>query len=272
MLLACGERDVIVAAPASTPPSATKGGSPAQPSGSPGGTTPGQAPSTPGPAAAVGAPSSAELLAQVEALKGQLAGAPKTVEVLTALGDLYYEHQRLPDALSYYDQSVGAAQPAWKEYLALPAAAREAATPDASRERCARRPGRGHAELAADARAFAAKGDARGAAACYRAALEPAVLAEIHRANAWFLAGDPRRAIAAQESVLARLPGHPEASYFLGLFLADTAGEDVAQLRRARALLADVARQGPTPGRAADLRAASEEIDRRIASAGLGAR
>jgi tetratricopeptide (TPR) repeat protein len=222
-----------------------------------------------GAGGAGGAPTSAELLAQVEALKGQLSQAPKTVEILTALGDLYYEHQRLADALSWYDQAVEAAQPAWKAYLALPAAARAAPPPADARERCARGPGRGHAELVADARALAPKQPA-AAAACYRAALEPAVLAEVHRANAWFLAGDARRAVEGQEAVLARMPGHPEASYFLGLFLADTAGEDVAQLRRARELLDGVARQGVGPQRGVDLRNALEEIERRISAGGMG--
>jgi len=142
----------------------------------------------------------------------------------------------------------------------------------AAREGCARGPARGHAELAADAQALEAKGDRTGAAACLRSALEPAVLAEVHRANAWFLAGEARRAVAGQEAVLARMPGHPEASYFLALFLADTAGEDVAQLRRAGALLDALARRGVAPQRAADLRGAQEEIARRIAEAGLRSR
>lgn len=268
---ACGDGKprTIVAAPAVTPPA-----SPSHPQGpgpvGPQAITPGSAGE--GPAQEGAPPTSAQLLAQVEALKGQLEGAPKTVEIMTALGDLYYENQRLADALSWYDQSVEAAQPVWKAYLALPASARAATPPQETRERCARGPARGHAELAADARAHAAKGDAGAAAACYRSALEPAVLAEIHRANAWFLAGDARRAVAGQEAVLARVPGHPEATYFLGLFLAETAGEDVAQLRRARALLEEVARQGVPPQRATDLRHATDEIDRRIATAGIGGR
>jgi tetratricopeptide (TPR) repeat protein len=268
VLGACGERkpEMIVAAPASPAPGpAAAPAPPPAPVDAP--------PAPPGAAGAAGGlPSSADLLAQVEALKGRLARAPKTVEILAALGDLYYEHQRLADALSWYDQAVEAAKPVWSAYLALPAPARAAEPSAELRARCARGPARGHAELAADARALAAKGDRAAAAACYRSALEPAVLAEVHRANAWFLAGDPRRAIAEQEGVLARVPGHPEATYFLALFLADTAGDDVAQLRRARALLDDVARLGLPPHRADDLRGAQEEIARRIAEAGVGTR
>jgi tetratricopeptide (TPR) repeat protein len=217
-------------------------------------------------------PSSKALLAEVDALKGQLAGLPKTVEIMTALGDLYYEHQRLTDAVEWYDQAVEAAQPTWKVYLALPEPARAAGAPAGVQDRCARGPARGHAELAAEGRALSAKGDRPGAAACFRAALEPAVLAEVHRANAWFLEGHARRAIAGQEGVLARVPGHPEASYFLALFLADTAGDDVAQLRRARGLLDDLVRRGAPPPRSDELRNALEEIDRRISTTGVGAR
>jgi prepilin-type processing-associated H-X9-DG protein len=217
-------------------------------------------------------PSSKELLAQVDALKGQLAGAPKTVEIMTALGDLYYQHQRLTDAVEWYEQAIEAAQPTWKAYLALPEQTRAAGTPAGARDRCDRGPARGHAELAAEGRALAGEGDRAGAAACFRAALEPAVHAEVHRANAWFLDGHARRAIAGQEGVLARAPGHPEASYFLALFLADTAGDNVAQLRRARALLDDLMRRGVAPQRSDDLRNALDEIDRRISTAGLGAR
>jgi len=261
VLVACGEREpeMIVAAPASPAPAPGAAPVPA----------PAPAPPPPELAAPGGAPpSSAQLLAQVEALKGQLADAPKTVEILTALGDLYYAHERLGDALGWYDQAVDAAAPAWKAYLALPAAARKAAPPAGAKARCARGPERGHAELSAEGRALARAGDRAGAAACYRAALEPAILAEVHRANAWFLVGDTKRAMAGQEAVLARVPGHPEALYFLALFLGDTAGEDVAQLRRARALLDEVGRVEIPAGRRADLVRASEELDRRISAAG----
>jgi tetratricopeptide (TPR) repeat protein len=266
-LPSCKDRspDVVIAAPATPPPGDRPApDAPARPA------DPTSRPPRTGPRPE-GAPSSSELLAQVDALKGQLAGARKTVEIMAAIGDLYYEHQRHADAVEWYDQAVLAAQPTWKAYLALPAAALSATAP-AAPERCTRGPGRGHAELAAEGRARAARGDRAGAAACFRAALDPAVLAEVHRANVWFLGGDARRAISAQEAVLARAPGHPEASYFLALYLADTAGDDVAQLRRARALLDDLVRRGVAPHRSDELRAAIEEIDRRTSAAGVGAR
>jgi hypothetical protein len=82
--------------------------------------------------------------------------------------------------------------------------------------------------------------------------------------------GDPKRAVAGQESVLARVPGHPEALYVLALFLGDTAGDDVATLRRARALLDEVGKQDLPAPRRADLDRAAGEIDRRIASGRTG--
>jgi hypothetical protein len=70
--------------------------------------------------------------------------------------------------------------------------------------------------------------------------------------------------------VLSRAPGHPDALYFLALFLAETAAGDAAQLRRARTLLDEVGKQDVPAPRRADVVRAAEELDRRIVAAGVG--
>ncbi|WP_049768501.1 lipopolysaccharide assembly protein LapB [Anaeromyxobacter sp. Fw109-5] len=264
------EPKTIVAAPAD-PPRSTR--APAEPADAPP-PAPGApdgargAPMTPAPGApGQGLPSSAELLAQVEAMKGQLASAPKSLEILLALGNLYFQERRYPDAIGWYDQAVALAEPVWKDYLALPAAAREKEPAAAVKQACTRTEQRGFEALAKEASARARKKDVAGAGYCYRAALEPSIGVRIQRANARLLGGDERGAIADHEALLARVPDQPDALYFLGLALAETARGDVAQLERARALWKRVAELQPNGPYADDLKLATAEVERRIAAA-----
>jgi tetratricopeptide (TPR) repeat protein len=169
-------------------------------------------------------------------MKGQLASAPKSLEILLALGNLYYQERRYPDAIGWYDQAIALAEPVWRDYLALPASERAKEPAPAVKQACARTQARGFEPLANEARARATKKDSSGAAFCYRAALEPWISARIQRANAKLLAGDAAGAVADHEAVLARIPDQPDALYFLGLALAETAEGNVGQLERARAL------------------------------------
>ncbi len=272
--LAACEREprTIVAAPADPP--RPMGSAPARradaPPPSPGAPPPAAgAPAAPEPGAREpqALPSSSELLAQVEAMKGQLASAPKSLEILLALGNLYYEERRYPDAIGWYDQAVAIAEPVWKEYLALPAAVRAREPSPAVKEACRRSEARGFEPLVRAAEARARRKDGAGAAFCYRAALEPSIGARIQRANARLLAGDARGAIADHEAMLARIPDQPDAMYFLGLALAETADGNVGQLERARALwkrLGEVQPNGPYRD---GLMMATAEVERRIAAA-----
>jgi tetratricopeptide (TPR) repeat protein len=274
--LAACEREprTIVAAPADPPRSMetpaqradTPPPSPGAPAGAP--TAP-AAPAAPAPGAPPGEapPSSAQLLAQVEAMKGQLASAPKSLEILLALGNLYYQEQRYRDAIGWYDQAVALAEPVWKDYLALPRGAREKEPAPAVQKACARTEARGFEPLVTEARARARKKDLAGAGFCYRAALEPSIGARIQRANAKLLAGDAAGAVADHEAVLARFPDQPDALYFLGLALAETAEGNVLQLERARALWRRVAELQPNGPYSEDLKLATAEVERRIAAA-----
>jgi tetratricopeptide (TPR) repeat protein len=271
--LAACEREprTIVAAPADPPRSME---TPAQRADvpPPGPGAPAGAPGTPaspmpeGPPGQ-GTPSSAELLAQVEAMKSRLASAPKSLEILIALGNLYYQERRYPDAIGWYDQAIALAEPTWEDYLALPQGAREKAPAPAVLQACARTEARGFEPLATEARARARKKDLPGAGFCYRAALEPSIGARIQRANAKLLAGDVAGAVADHEAVLARIPDQPDALYFLGLALAETAEGNVVQLERARALWKRVAELQPNGPYAEDLKLATAEVERRIVAA-----
>lgn len=271
--LAACEREprTIVAAPADPPRSmetpAQRADAPPPGPGAPA-AAPGS-PTSPQPGAppGQGPPSSAELLAQVEAMKGRLASAPKSLEILLALGNLYYQERRYPDAIGWYDQAIALAEPVWKDYLSLPAGARAKEPALRVKQACARTEARGFEALAKEARARARKKDSAGAAFCYRAALEPAVGARIQRANAKLLAGDAAAAVADHEAVLARIPDQPDALYFLGLALAETAEGDVGQLERARALWKRVAELQPGGPYSEDLKVATAEVERRIAAA-----
>ncbi|WP_243338495.1 tetratricopeptide repeat protein [Anaeromyxobacter soli] len=271
--LAACEREprTIVAAPAD-PPRPT-GGVPAQradaPPPSPAAPPPAGAPAAPAPGAGEpqGLPSSSQLLAQVEAMKGQLATAPKPLEILRALGDLYYQERRYADAIGWYDQAIAVAEPAWKDYLALPAAVRAREPSPAVKQECTRSEKRGFEPLVRAAEARARRKDGAGAAFCYRAALEPSIGARIQRANAKLLAGDAPGAIADHEEVLARIPDQPDAMYFLGLALAETANGNIGQLERARALWKRVGEVQPNGPYTDGLMMATGEVERRIAAA-----
>jgi tetratricopeptide (TPR) repeat protein len=270
--IAACEREprTIVAAPADPPRSVREVPAQSADTPPPDPASPAAAPGAPPPAPggqSPGVPSSAELLAQVEAMKSRLATAPKSLEILLALGNLYFQERRYPDAIGWYDQAVALAEPVWKDYLALPESARRKEAAPAVKQACARTEARGFEPLAEEGRARARKKDPAGAAFCYRAALEPAIGARIQRGNAKLLADDAAGAIADHEAVLARIPDQPDALYFLGLALAETAKGDVGKLERARALWRRVAELQPNGPYSESLPLATAEVERRIAAA-----
>jgi tetratricopeptide (TPR) repeat protein len=195
----------------------------------------------------------------------------KPLEVLVALGNLYFENGRYPDAIGWYGQAIALAEPGRRRYGALPQAVRakaKASCPSAAPRAGAPRPG--YAELSAAAEAREKRRDLAGAAACWRAALAPAVAARVQRANAYLLSGDPAKAIAEHEAALADAPDDPDALWFLGLALADSAQGDVARLERARSLWHRLEQVQPGGPHAAELPVARAELERRIATAMRG--
>jgi tetratricopeptide (TPR) repeat protein len=244
-------REDVATAPTDAPP----------PSGASAGTGRPAPPAEAGPGTT---PTPSELLAQVEAMKGELAKREKPLEVAVAIGNLYFQHARYEDAIGWYAQAIDIAEPGWKAYLALPAASRAGAP--APPKECAPGPRREYAELSREA-AARAKRDPKGAAACWSIALAPSSSARIQRGNARLLTGDADGAIADHEAVLARVPDHPEALWYLGLALAESAEGDVAKLTRAGETwdrLEKVQPEGPFSN---DLALARAELARRIAQA-----
>ena len=277
-LAAACEREpkTVVAAPASPPPAtAPAHGANAMPGqAATAGRGAGSERAAPAPglvpgAPASGPPSTAALVAQVDAMRAELDRREKPLEILVALGNLYFENGRYPDAIEWYRQAIEMAEPAWKAYLALPVRVRAAARPrcpTAAIRAGAARPG--YAELSAAAVARARDRDVGGAAGCWRQALVPAIAARVQRGNAYLLAGDPARAVAEQEAVLERFPDDPEALWFLGLAVAESAQGDPGKLARAGALWDRLEKLQPNGPHAQDLKAARAELARRTSEAG----
>src|SRR3954463_12619437 len=72
------------------------------------------------PDAAVGAATDSKaLLAEVDRLKDQLKGRPKSFEVLSALGNLYYENGRYLEAVDTFREAEALAAPVQDEADAL---------------------------------------------------------------------------------------------------------------------------------------------------------
>ncbi len=217
---------------------------------------------------APGAPSSQELLAQVEARKAELQRRPKTMEIELALGSLYLANGRILDAIDWYRQAIETGEPGWTRWLALPASARAARASRDVRAECARSSGNGSRELTALAEARLAKGDQAGGAFCLRQALEPSLEALSRRGNAWFLAGNPDQGVADHEEVLRRDPSRTESLYFVGAILADSGGEDLEKLRRARQAWLDLKRRDPKSPRLVAVAEALPGLEAQIANGG----
>ncbi|HEY6106649.1 MAG TPA: hypothetical protein VIV59_11735 [Anaeromyxobacteraceae bacterium] len=215
-----------------------------------------------------GAPSSQELLAQVEARKAELARRPKTMEIELALGTLYLASGRILDAIDWYRQAIETGEAGWKRWLAIPATARGARPPEATRAACARSSSLGSRELVALAEARLAKGDQAGGAFCLRQALEPSLEALSRRGNAWFLAGNPDQGVADHEEVLRRDPSRTESLYFIGAILRDSAGEDLERLRRGRQAWLELRRRDPKSPRLAAVAEALPGLEAQIANGG----
>src|SRR5574341_900317 len=67
-----------------------------------------------------GRESSRALLAAVDAMKAELAGREKPLEILLALGNLYYDNGRYLDAIDEYRQALALAEPGLASLEALP--------------------------------------------------------------------------------------------------------------------------------------------------------
>jgi tetratricopeptide (TPR) repeat protein len=169
------------------------------------------------------------LLAAVDRMQAQLKDKPKTFEVLSALGNLYYENGRYLDAVDAYRQALA---------LSAPAEARAQELRDKKVKpakdlplECRRSSGSYGLEQIAEA---ARKLDPPSELRCLESALEMAVETRSRRGNALYLVGNPDAALAEHRRVLAVAPDHPESLFFVGAIVLEQSRGDKAKLEEGK--------------------------------------
>jgi tetratricopeptide (TPR) repeat protein len=179
------------------------------------------------------APTAEQLLEQLDATPG-LREREKSFEIAASLGKLYFTNGRPKDAVPYFQQAEEKAKPVRALYLAQKKALGKRPVPSADEAKCGFTVESTLEAMAKEASARAARKDTAGAAACARAALEPALAVQTMRASALVLAGEAKGALEAYEGVLAVEPTAEEALFGRSALLYETRGEDLAALKRAR--------------------------------------
>jgi len=183
-----------------------------------------------GPPPAFGEPVDAKaLLAQVDRLQDQLKDKPKSFEVLSALGNLYYENTRYLDAVDAFRLALAASAPIEAEAQAL---REKGVKPAAELPTECRRSGQGYGlqQIAEAARKF----DPPQRLACLDGALEMAIGARSRRGNSLYLVGNPEGALAEHQRVLARSPDYPESLFFVGAILLEASRGDKVKLEEGK--------------------------------------
>ena len=169
------------------------------------------------------------LLAAVDQMQGQLKDKPKTFEVQSALGNLYYENGRYLDAVDSFRQAPAISAPfetraqelrekKVKPAKDLPLECRRSAQ------------GYGLEQIAEAARKLDAPRELR----CLDSALQMAIEARSRRGNALYLVGNPDGALAEHRRVLAGSPDHPESLFFVGAILLEQSRGDKAKLEEGK--------------------------------------
>jgi len=211
-----------------------------------------------------------KLLAAVDALSGAQRDRPKPYEVMTALGNLYYENGRYLDAVDILRQAIEKATPIQAAADALrargikPAAALPAAclprTPDVGQEQIAAaakklEPTDPAAALRCDDEAIASLNDVRA-----------------RRADALYLIGQPDAALAEHQRVLARQPDAPESLFFVGAITLEQSNGDKAKLEEGKKAWRRLLEVAPKHPRAALVRESLPKAEQLFAPKAEGAR
>jgi len=164
------------------------------------------------------------LLAAVDQMQGQLKDKPKSFEILSALGNLYYENGRYLDAVDSFRQALAISAPAEARAQEL---REKKVKPAKDLPLECRRTGQGYGlEQIAEA---ARKLDGPRELRCLESALQMAVDARSRRGNALYLVGNPDGALAEHRRVLAESPDHPESLFFVGAILLEQSRGDKAK-------------------------------------------
>ncbi len=169
------------------------------------------------------------LLAEVDRLKDQLKDRPKTFEILSALGNLYYENGRYLEAVDSYRQALLLSAPAEAEDQALRQKQIKAA-PLLPAECRRSGPTYGLVEIAEVARKFEEPRRLR----CLDAILELALADRSRRGNSLYLIGNPDGALAEHKLVLERSADYPESLFFVGAILLEKSHGDKALLEEGK--------------------------------------
>ena len=196
------------------------------------------------------------LLAEVDRLKDQLQGKPKTFEVLSALGNLYYENGRYLEAVDAFREAERAAAPAEEEAAALQKrGVRPAAEIPAECRRSG--PEYGLAQILPAAQ----KLDPPRRLRCLEGALEMALAARARRGNSFYLIGNPGSALAEHRKVLAISPDYPESLFFVGAILLEQSQGEKAKLEEGKRYWKRLLEVAPDHPRAALVRESLPRAD-----------
>jgi tetratricopeptide (TPR) repeat protein len=172
---------------------------------------------------------SKQLLAEVDRLKDSIKDKPKTFEVLSALGNLYYENGRYLDAVDTYRQAEELAAPAETERDNLLKQNVKAAS-DLPAE-CRRSGGDyGLAQIFEAAK----KLDAPHELKCLNGALEQELAVRSRRGNGFYLIGNPDAALKEHRKVLAINSDYPESLFFVGAILLEQSQGDKGLLEEGK--------------------------------------
>lgn len=176
--------------------------------------------------------SAKELLQKLDQMKAGLKDKPKSAEIEFALGNLYYENGRWPEAIDSYRQLLERADPPLQRYLALRSKPHRQLSPREADCGGGERPTFDALIAAADRKAKI--GNPSAALVCAEAALLPLTVALTRQGNAWYLIGNDERAIAAHQRALTLSPDNPDSLFFLGAILFEGGEGDMPRLMRAK--------------------------------------
>src|SRR5437773_1908152 len=185
------------------------------------------------------------LLAEVDRLKDQIKDKPKTFEVLSALGNLYYDNGRYLEAVDALRQAEELAAPVEAEADALRKQGVKPA-PDMPSE--CRRSGAeyGLAQIAGYAKTLDPPRHLR----CLDGALQMANEARSRRGNSFYLIGNSDSALAEHRKVLERSPDFPESLFFVGAILLEQSQGDKKKLEEGKKYWARLLQVSPDSPRA----------------------
>lgn len=183
------------------------------------------------------------LMAEVDRLHDQMKDKPKTFEVLSALGTLYYQNGRYLEAVDTFRQAEEMAAPVEAEAGAL---RKKGVKPAAELPPECRRGGADHGlvQIAAAAK----KLDPPRQLRCLETALEMALADRARRGDSFYLIGNPDAALAEHRKVLERSPDYPESLFFVGAILLEQSRGDkkmLAEGKRSWQRLLEVAPDSP---------------------------